>query len=405
MRQGKRAAGALLAATALGATAACGVFGGESEEADDETRLVEMLNESYRLDAELTAAEYRIVQQCLADQGHTVHDQWEMQTWEPEEQESLTMYYPYEEFLPEPDMAAKWGFGQWSNAEEAWESDEAEEYQEERWGDEEGMNQPDVDNSEFEALSPEEQFDWYTAYYGEAYAQEYYSWALDPEGEEGDEGELTDEELAENAEEGEIDLESESYDEPKPGGCKLEMIEALYGEPRQVTDDEVEGETYSYWEWRPAYPESEQDWEEMTLNYRAAVQDQEYDFLDCIAEAGYGGWEFDEYGGLPIWQFFEPVYFEEDGASGVARSGAGDEPEVPEAPSDLPSDFEGKKAWEIEMAVAFVECGESTGYGEAAKQAWEEAELEHYLAIEEEMFAYQEDLKASLEKAQDMIDS
>ncbi|MCH7232216.1 hypothetical protein L0U85_15325 [Glycomyces sp. L485] len=400
MRQGKRAS-ALLGAAALVATSSCGVYGGDDEGGGDETRLVELMNETYGLEADLSEAEYRIIQNCLEEQGHTVHDQWEMQTWEAFELESLTDYYPYESFLPEADSAAKWGFGQWSNAEEAWESGEADEYQDERSGeDEEGFD--DVDNSEFESLSPQEQFDWYSAYYGDEYAHEYYSWTLDPE--DGlEDGEPYEEELLEEESDGELEVEGESYDEPKPGGCKLEMIEALYGEPRQVTNDEGGEGTHTYWEWRPSGPEEEADWEELSLTYRAAVQDEEYAFLDCIAEAGYGDWEFSEWGELLIWRYFEPVYFEDEEASMVYADGYA--PETPEPPADVPSDYEGKKAWEIDMAVGFVECGESTGYRDAAERAWDETQLDHYLAMEEDMFAHQEQMREAIAKAQDLIDS
>ena len=408
MGQGKRAGGVLLAAALAATAGACGVLGGEAEEADDEIRLVEAINEGYRLESELNDAEFRIIQECLKDQGHTVHDQWEFQTWSTYEQESLTEYSPTESFLPEADVAAKWGFGNWADTDEGWESDDAEEYQDELWGsdDDLGETMPDADNDEFDALPAREQYDWYAAYHGEDYAEEYYSWLLD---EDYDAEEAAEDASGEGRVEGEfevdgeLELETESWDEPAPGGCKLEMIEALYGEPEQIKENDGDG-SYSYWSWGPTSPEHDVDWEEPYLTYRDKVQDEEYDFLDCVAERGHGDWGFNEWGDLPLWAYFDAIYYEDgdEGSMFYAGDAGG---QMPDAPEDLPADFEGKKAYEIAVAVDFVECGQESGYKEAADKAWAEVQIDHYLAMEEDLYAWQEELRDAIGKAQEMIDS
>lgn len=399
MTQWRKSAGVLGASALLAATGACGLLGDGGEEGDDEARLVDMLNEGYRLDSELTEAEYRVVQSCLEAQGHTVHDQWEMQVWEGYEQETLTDYYPFEEYLPTFEDAEKWGFGAWSNSPEAWESGEAEEYQNERWGDEEEQWE-DPDNSEFEALSPEEQFDWYVAFHGQEYADQNYGWVNDPEG-DWDGGEA---EGGEVPDDGELDLGGETYEEPKPGGCKLEMIEEIYGGLELVEEGEG-GEQWSYWSWRPESPEQEADWRQLQADYRDKVADEENAFLDCVTERGLGAWEFSEYGTLPTWEYFDGIYMDEDEDRGVTYGDGYTPPELPEVPADLPGDFEGKKAYEIDVATGFAECSEETDYRDAAKTAWEEVQLAYYLALEEDMFAWQGEMRDAITRAQELIES
>jgi hypothetical protein len=401
--RGLRTAGAFGAAAALAVTSACG-FGGGDEDSSDEARLLDMLNEGYRLESEMAKMEQRLVLKCLEDKGHTVHDEWEMQHWGDYEQKQLIDWYPVDDFLPKREIAEKWGFGQWANSEDAWDSPEAEEYQKERWGDDEDDdNWTEPDNSAFEALPKEQRYDWYVAYYGDEKASEQYDWILmDEEDWEDFDEEDWDLENGEDFEGdrpgGELDFDEEEYVEPKPGGCELEMIQALYGEPELVEESWGE-ETWTYWSYRPERPGEEDDWEELQFAYRDRIIDQEEKFLDCVYDKGRGDWEFDENGYLGIWYFWEQVYYGDELDYGDW------EPDwvVPEVPADMPTDLEGRKDYEIAMAVDFVDCGDESGLRESAVEAWEETQISYYLAVEEEHFAWQQQVKDVLEKAQDLL--
>jgi hypothetical protein len=421
----RRGAAGLGAATVLALTAGCGVLGlGSEEEPSDEERLVEMLNENNRLESELMAAEFRIVQNCLEAAGHTVHEPWAFETWEPEEQESLSYYYPHEDFLIDPEEAAQYGFGQWAQGPDA--GPEAEEYwesQEEESGEEGEYEEPDT--TEWDALAPEEQYAWYVAYEGEEYTTEMhgteaeYVASMSGEGEEFTEEELTEEELAALEEEaaddeGAIDVEEqEAYEEPKPGGCKLEMIEALYGEPRMVEYTYESGDggsmTDKYWEYRPANPLSGEDseamWEGLDADYAAAMGDKQAEYIDCITGKGYEGWEFTEYNGLPLWEFYAALYYQDDPETAEMYMGGDSDVEVPPLPDDIGSTFEEWKAYEIQMAVDFAQCGEDTGYAAASEKAYDEAHIKFYENVEEAMYSWQEQMSDSISKAQEVLDA
>ncbi|WP_205326531.1 hypothetical protein [Glycomyces sp. YM15] len=424
----RRWAAGLGGATVLALTAGCGMLGiGGGEEAkSDEQRLIEMLNESRRVESELMAAEFRIVQNCLEEQGHTVHEPWAMQTYEEPEQDSLTYGYAHEEFLLPAEEAKEWGFGQWANSEEGYEDPASEDYytaQEEKWEEEEG-DWEEPDSSDWDALTPEEQYDWYVAYQGEAYAE--YSWgsredyvgSMEAEEEFSDE-ELTEEELAELDEdaaedEGEIIVEEEeSWEEPKPGGCQLEMIEALYGEPKMVEEswesEDGGSETYTYWEYRPrnpAYGDTEESmWEDIEADYAAAMSDLQLEFIDCIAGRGYEGWEFTEYNSMPIWEFFGSLYYQNASEDEREMMMGGDsDTELPPIPETAGDSYEEWKAFEIQTAVDFSECGEEVGYADASEKAYDEAHIKAYTAIEEDVYAWQEEMRNAISKAQELIE-
>jgi hypothetical protein len=411
----RRGAAGLGAATVLALTAGCGMFGlGAEEETSQEERLVEMLNESRRIESELIAAEFRIVQNCLEAAGHTVHDPWSMQTWDEPEQESLSWGYPHEGFLVEAAEAAEFGFGHWANAPGGWDSPEAEDYwerEDEEYGDD-GWEEPDT--SDWDALTPEEQYSWYVAYQGEEYAESQYGSAgeytdmMSGEGEEYYEEDLTEEEFAEN--EGEIEVEGDSdYEEPKPDGCQLEMIEALYGEPRMVEESyEYDGgtETYTYWEYRPrnpSYGEGEENmWEDIEAEYAAAMTGLQGEFIDCITPLGYEGWEFTEYNSLPLWEFFNTLYYQN---SDEEEMFGDSDVEVPPLPDDAGDSYEEWKAYEIQMAVDFGTCGEEVGYAAASEKAYDDAHVKAFSAIEEAVYGWQQEMKDIITKAQEQLDS
>lgn len=182
------------------------------------------------------------------------------------------------------------------------------------------------------------------------------------------------------------------------------MIEGLYGELEEVehSDDFGSGtETWTEWRYRPEHPEPTTMWEDMELAYTDRMIDLQYEFLDCIAGLGHEGWEFDEYGSLPVWDYFGPLYWEDDFVGG----GFGTEVEVPPLPADVPADYEGRKAYEIQVALDFLECGERLDYAEASEEAYEEVHIEAYAEIEEDTYAWQEEMREAISRAQDLIDA
>lgn len=50
-----------------------------------------------------------------------------------------------------------------------------------------------------------------------------------------------------------------------------------------------------------------------------------------------------------------------------------------------------------------VGCGEESGYREAGDEAWKQAQLRHYLDIEDDTYAWQDEMRGYLERAQEVI--
>jgi hypothetical protein len=393
-----RAIAAVAAALAL--TAAC-TDDAEQEEEEaagtgevfEETRLVDMVNESARLLYELESAEYRIVQTCLEDDGFTVHDQFWFTAYEPEEQETLYGADDWGSWLPPLDEASKYGVGAWATAEGGLGTDAAEEYFEfkgfesevdmangDAGASPEGGGGPD--NSAFEALSPQEQYDWYVAYLGEAAALDEYGYLI------GEEGEVAEDD-------GEVYTGDEfSYVQPEPGGCQREMIDALYDDLRLVEDPEGGEVRGAYWEYRPTNPMDDfASIDEANVAYEEAIAGVQGELVDCLAEHGHPGWEFDEEGSLPISDYFYELY-----------EGSADVHDHPDLPDDAPTDFEGKKEFEIAFAVELAECGDETGYRETAEQAWGDSREAYYLSIETAIFSWQEEIRGILTTAQEVLE-
>jgi hypothetical protein len=397
MRSRTRAGAALGAALALAAAAACTddpAGGGESAAVQeyDETRLVDMVNESARLLYELESAEFRIIQHCLEAQDFTVHDQFWFSAYEPEEQETLFGADDWGNWLPTAEEAAEFGVGSWSITAEGQASPELEAYYEHRGIDpsmEAGMASGDggglPDNSAFEALAPEDQYDWYVAYFGEATAASEYE-------------HLTDEDTSvddTSGADGEIDL-SDGFDyvQPEPGGCQREMIDALYGEPRLVQDPEGQEYREATWSYRPENPmDDHAAYEEFDLRYLERIAAVQGELVDCLAEHGHPGWEFGEEGTLPIADYFYELY-----------EGVADVHDHPDLPADAPTDYEARKSFEIAFAVELAACGDETGYRATAAQAWGDTQEEYYLSIETSVYGWQEEIRAILTTAQDVIE-
>lgn len=400
MHSRTRAIGALGAALALAAAAACtdDAGGGDGDAAAvqefDETRLVDMVNESARLLYELESAEFRIIQNCLEAQNFTVHDQFWFSTREPEEQETLFGADDWGNWLPTSEEAAEFGVGSWSITDEGRASPEIEAYYAHKGIDpsiEEGMASGDgggglPDNSAFEALAPEDQYAWYTAYFGEAAAAQEYGHLTDADTSGADDTSGTD---------GEIDLSDDfDYVQPEPGGCQREMIDALYGDLQLVQTPEGQEYREATWSYRPLNPMDDfAAYEEFDILYLERIAAVQGELVDCLAERGHPGWEFDEEGSLPIVDYFYELY-----------EGVADVHDHPDLPDDAPSDYADQKAFEIAFAVELAACGDETGYRETAEQAWGDTQKEYYLSIETSVYSWQEEIRAILTKAQEAIE-
>ena len=379
----------LLLASAAAASACTGAEDGGSQTIDGESQLLEVVNENRRLEAELAESERRLVEDCLEEQGFTVHDELEFTTrWDVAEQEALVEDYP-SDFLPDPEVAAEWGFGQWAYTAEGWASGAGEEFNDTVGADIAAL---DLDNSAFNELSAAEKYDWYTAYAGEEYAASIGSFSAPEEEDETTGG----------SDDGSIVIDPDLQEAVAPDGCLLEMIDALYGQAEPVAA--TGGAVGTVWSWGPRSPQEEADWEAMRESYRAAVIEPETAFLECVAAGGWGDWEFDRAGRLPVSAYFNQIYYP-DSEITVVEDGLVVEPgSVPEPPTDLPGDLEAQKAYEISMAEAFLDCAETTGYREDAEAAYRQVQLDLLLSTDEELFAYQDDLHAAIENAQEAIE-
>lgn len=380
--------------TALGCNGSdegSGGTGADGGELLDASQMLEIANENIRLDKELDAAEDRIIAECLEARGFTVHDMRELGQNEPYELNTVVDYYPADGFLPEADVAAQYGFGWWAQTEEMFDSQETQDYYE-ATSDFDDVFDQEFDNAAFESLPDDERRAWRVAYEGEeaTASLEYDPGAGGEEaGGSGEDGSL---EFGDGGAEG----------SPKPGGCKLEMIEALYGELQQVPIDEEE--EYLVWEWRPLAPEVDLDAAE--AEYAARIADANGGFIACIDERGYPGWEFNDAGVLAMTDYSSLLYtgevYEEELPEGEERP-ADTDPPVPALPEDVPDDFDGKREYETDMAVAFAECGDETGYRGTATSTYDQVIAEQYTAIETDVYAWQGEIKDYTAKAQELI--
>ncbi|GAA1668209.1 hypothetical protein GCM10009830_12520 [Glycomyces endophyticus] len=363
----------------------CTAAAGDGDEARDESldvSLAELVNESARIESDLDAAENRIIRACLESEGFTAHDEEELATPEPVELDSVSGgHYPHEASFPDPAAAAEVGFGMWAQSEEALESGEAEAYEQDHG---EWVDEPEpADNSAFTALPEAERRAWYVAYVGEEKALGF-EWKFTSDG---------------GVQEGPVTVDRDAMDArfAAPGGCELQMIEAVYGEPRLVEADGEDG--FDRWEYRPANPVHESDaWKGVDLAYADAMAGAQAAFTGCLAERGLPGWEFTEAGGLPVWEYFAPLYLDESILQG-SDTGA----EAPPLPDDVPDDYEDRKAYEIGVAVDFVECDAETGFTEESVRAYDQAHVDAYTAVEDDLYAWQSAMNDALVRAQEVI--
>ncbi|MFG3340200.1 hypothetical protein [Glycomyces sp. NPDC048151] len=375
--------------TVLATASGCSWFAGEPEVErldyeEYEQQLTDTYNESQRLSDELDEAEIRIVQACLEAQGFEIHDPYELGDTEPGERESFMDQPPYDWFLPSVEDAQRRGFWQWTSIEGYEHVEDGDEldaewaaYQAEiGWTTVVFEGEDEDDLPEFFKQPEEEQYAWYVAYGGETWAAASYSYLTGAEPEGGGD-----------------DAEGESAGPLPPEGCQLEMLEAVYADA--IADME---EGWTKHDLRPSPPNG--DWTTMTERYEEGVAEAEGDLLDCLAERGHEGWEFYD-GGLFVHSYLSEAGDGEYPLNSYPDAGT----KWPDPPSDVPDadDPQGWLDFERAMAVDFAECGDESGYRDAAVDSWQQAQLHYYLDVEGATFAWQEQMRELIAQAQDAI--
>ena len=334
-------------------------------------RLYQMVNDGRAITDELNEIEYRVAKRCLEDGGFHVHDPTVFEE---------TDYGSYGaagyltdapvRAVPTVESAELWGFGVWTEfVRSPGNEDLAEELltPEARLAfgiPEEDYTEPD--SSEWDAEGAEYQAEWIEAYTGA------------PPLEDSMKGPQPDSEAA-------------------PGGCWLEMVETIYGEP-YLSSSEEDGEESSYAVSHRPSPISTIEEFEDTGEARELLDGQDEAFDSCLIDRGYEGWEIGDEFYPPLWEYFgqmyDPAYFEEYGEEGS---------EVPEGPEEVPGDFLGVLELERAMAADFAACGQESGLRTALEQAWAALLVQAYQPIETDLVAWQTEMQGHLDNAQDYL--
>lgn len=377
-----RGAAAFAAVCAVLAAGACTAEADEPDEADgtevepgtgavaEAERLYQMINEGRAIEDELTTMENRVAKRCMEDAGFFVDDPGVFQETDFGSYGAAGFLTDAPlQALPTPEEAEKWGFGIWTQIDL---DSEGRALAEELLTPEArvAFNMPEgdfgePDSTEWDAEGEEYQAAWIAAYTG---APAVMSEVKGPEA-----------------------------DSAAPmGGCQLQMVETIYGEPYNV---EAEGEDGSYTTTHEPSPMLQIEEFEDNDDLIARIDGEDVDFETCLIDSGYEDWELDDDLALPLWPYFgsmyNPAYFEEYGfEEGV---------EVPEVPEDVPGDFSGVLELERAMAVDFAACGQESGLREALEQGWAAMLVEAYQPIETEMVGWQEEMQGHLDSAQDYL--
>ncbi len=353
----------LLLAGSLALTA-CAAENTEASE-DDIARIEQTLIRGSELSWELTQAESRVASMCMQNKGFTVHD--------PLKLIGNTIPYRFVGFqsaytrIPNVEQAELFGFGMFVHFTD---TDAAQEMSDNPGylaysAELDGWEDPDWDtgHEEFDAMDQEYQDDWMEAFLG-------------PEGFAADQA----------AEESE-----ETIDEGPPGGCELETVEVIYGE---VDESEDEDGIYLWQRPQAETPLTEIGEEGFSAQFAEQHADQEAEFLACIDERGYGEWEFDGYGGLPVWDYLNLVYGQPYGLPS--------DPEVTPELTDEAEDTEDPVAYEFAMALDFAECAESEGLRDVEDE-WAHMYADPLLERETELYAWEKQIEEYLANAQAYI--
>ncbi|MDA1358634.1 hypothetical protein O1R50_03315 [Glycomyces luteolus] len=329
---------------------------------------------------ELTQAETRVASMCMQDEGFTVHDTNRLHgSMIPNRFEGFDSPYAR---IPTVEQAQKFGFGRWvwaSDSDEALAMREDMDFlaftaEDQGWD----TSADDASYEEWKAMDEEYKQAWMEAFVGPERA------AYDAAMQGAFEG-------ADTAEEAEaVDIE-ELGEQPPFGGCELQTIEIVYGEPLHR---EIDGEDY----WSRPDTESPLTWigdGELYGELSSDYADQEEDFLLCIGERGYSEWEFDDFGWLPTGSYLDQIY-----GGGVYYDGM--EEEVPPLAEEA-EDSDDPVAYEFAMALDFAECAQDSGLRDGTDEAWARMSVEKVIDRESEVYAWEQQIKEYLANAQDYL--
>jgi hypothetical protein len=382
-RSARRAAVAALAfATTL--TAGCqwlgsdGDSGGEPVDVDL-AHLDSMLEEINRLTSEIVDTQGRLIRDCMEEAGHSVHDEYEAVMWGFQKDAMPDVDGGSLPWLIDREIAATWGFGVWASWDDMYGSEEHHEFESLVYG-EEVTTFAMVDNSAFEALPDDEKFAWFVDYYGEERARMDQGFLVGDHSASGPSGLL-----------GSVE----------PEGCMGEVTAALGLEPEFVPQPDF-GDEAGTWSTYPTPPGLELLASGALDDEVRAARTSDDDFLTCLEGAGWDQWEFNEEGTLNARHYIELAYgmTPDPSQPGPEFSTAG----VPEElPADVPTDAEGRQEWESRFALDIWGCVDQSGLEADAEQAWANAYGPELLALEEEIYAWQGDIRDLTLAAQDLL--
>ncbi|MFC4335413.1 hypothetical protein [Salininema proteolyticum] len=351
---------------------AADITGGEAD-ADP----IAMLNETVRLETELGALERQAARKCMEDKGHTVHDESLVAPWTFEELDSIPDDYGLK-FFPSTERAGKFGFGGWAYTDIAasgqW-AGLAEEYQSAK-GDEDNEDETGdpLDNSAFHELSHADQFAWYADFVGGEAAESRWGHLLDETG-----------------------PRPETSEDLVPYGCAGEVIEDVYGDDAD-TSEFWRGHEIVYGFAFPKHVSADARADRGKAVVKAVEKAEGAEFFQCLGEAGYPGWEFDD----EVARLSPDAYW----AEGIypdytdVFAGFDEETVYPEAPDDLPSDVDELVRAEIAMGAAWARCNDETGLEDAMLKAFRQFDTEYYQGRAEEFGEYQEQLGRAMAAAE-----
>jgi hypothetical protein len=362
-------------------TAGCQMFGSDDggEAVGDAGSLDVMIEESSRLIAELVESQGRLIRDCMEERGHSVHDEYETVMWDFQKQMLPDVDAGSLLGLTDREIAETWGFGVWTSFDDMYGSEEHHAFEAVLYGDD-VTTFAMVDNSAFDGLTQDEKFEWYVDYFGEARTRLDHGYLV---------GDLT------------ASGPGGLVGTVEPEGCMGEVTAALGLEPQFVPEPDF-GDDAGTWSTFPPPPGVELlKSGELDEQMRQARTGDE-DFLICIEDAGWGQWEFSDAGTLNAKHFIELAYgLTPDPSFPIPEEYTAGVPE--ELPADVPTDAEGRQVWESGFALDIWECVDQSGLEAEVEQAWEDTYGTELLALEDEIYAWQEDMRDIILEAQDLL--
>ncbi|QSB04550.1 hypothetical protein [Natronoglycomyces albus] len=345
----------------------CGVFGGDDsdERNPEESKYLQILNDGIDLENQLSEHEARFLRQCMEDQGFDIHDPLETEAHPEPERDNLTEENPSMPVLLSVEEAEENAFGMWREAPQSGE------------GPGDGP-QRGSDNYEFFEQPADYQRDYYTALYGTELMEYRSPW------------------LVQEVEEDAVSETGSMGTEPKPEGCKGDMVDAVYG-GGQIVSETVTDDEWSYFTYRPEMPQL-MTWNEQVESMRTdEVVETQLAFETCLADNGQGEWEFDEQGAMQVDVYFTMLYF------GTSEALGSDDWYQGPSPDPSLSDYEEIRAHEFDLAGTFAECNEETEASDVIGGAWLELQLEQMRDLESEFVAWQDQMKEHLQDLQALL--